>query len=299
MDLGKTKMVAVSVSDDGRLAVGWTLRPAHKNVKPVDWSLWSADDTDSGKFFDRYPWDPSTSDLPPYEIVELVADLKTGKSVEIDSGDKRALSVIWSKAEAGGRRYCLLSKSRHWGATVLTLVVAEKGELRVVDLLGGAEEAAQKFANKLKPKVIFTSMFFDPKGFDGNTARIGFSAENFDNHDDDVEGTLTVRLPDGAVQKTTGEEVKPDERHDPFKDNPVLAKADGKLNEIYGRLLKRLDATGREALKKEQRAWIARRDADAGHAAEIEKTEAAKEKVLIDATERRTTELQERMAKVK
>jgi uncharacterized protein YecT (DUF1311 family) len=296
VDWGKTKIVPFSASEDGRLAVGWTIRPARKNVKPVDWSLWSAEDTDDVKFFGRYPWDQSMAENPSYELVEVVADLKTRKFVEIDSGDKTGLDVIWSGAVAGGRRYGLLGKWHHRGSTMLTLVVEDKAGLRTVDLLGGAEAAVDDFASERAPNVNFSGTFFTLVGIEGNTAWVEFSAENFDNHDEDAEGILTMRLPDGAVRKVDGLAAD-----DLIKSDAALAKADAMLNNIYGKLLKRLDAAGRQALKNEQRDWIERRDSDATDAGEkpqnktAEEVREAKVKSLLDATRRRTAELQKRL----
>lgn len=45
-------------------------------------------------------------------------------------------------------------------------------------------------------------------------------------------------------------------------------KADKELNAVYGQTMAKLDAEGKEALKKAQRAWIQFRDADAAFCAD-------------------------------
>lgn len=296
VDCGTDKVVTFpkTMSRDGRFAAGWTIRPARKSVKPVDWSQWS--DRNLGPFLERYPWDRAEFDKPPYVMVEGAVDLKRRLFVETGEGWMVPPNAVWSDAEAEGRRYGVLGKTRRRGARMLLLVVADKEGLRTVDLLDGAQKAVTDFLIREARGLKFTGVFFTPQGFAGNVARVGFSAEDFYNYDQDIDGTLTIRLPEGTVQ-----EVKRKTERDPFTDNPELAKAEARLQEVYVKLLGQLNAPGRTALEKEQTAWAAKRDRDAND--EVVKpggkggyAQAVYEKALLDATLARISELLKRTA---
>lgn len=296
VDCGTDKVVTFpkTMSKDGRFAAGWTIRPARRSVKPVDWSQWA--EREESRFFERYPWDRAEVVRPPYVMVEGAVDLKRRIFVEVGEGWMVPPDAVWSDGESDGRRYGVLSKTRRRGARMLLLVVADKAGLRTVNLLDGAEKAMADFLRKEARGVMFTGVYFTPEGITGNVARVGFSAENANNYDEDVEGVLTMRLPDGAAL-----EVRRKSERDPFADNPELAKAEARMQEVYGKLLGQLDAAGQAALEKEQTAWAAKRDRDAKAAVSMPtakgwSAQEAYETALLDATQERTSELLKRQA---
>jgi uncharacterized protein YecT (DUF1311 family) len=80
-----------------------------------------------------------------------------------------------------------------------------------------------------------------------------------------------------------------------------LADADGHLNEVYNALRARLSPSERDRLKKEQRAWLNRRDAAAEAAkknAQENPTEAA-DREVTKMTKARATDLEKRLKKAK
>lgn len=75
-----------------------------------------------------------------------------------------------------------------------------------------------------------------------------------------------------------------------------LATADKKLNEVYAKLMKTLDAEGQRKLRDAQRAWVTFRDLNAAFSADVHRGGTAEPLELIGAktgmTEVRAKELQ-------
>lgn len=304
VDCGKVKIVTYegTASEDGRYAVGWTIRPRDKKTKPVDWSKWSPDDDDDEKFFDLYRWDASFDGNAPYQFAECIVDLKRRKFIEIDTDEHIGFEMKWG-AEANGLRYGLYSKDRHMGTTMLLLVSAGKAGMRQADLLDDANHAVDALLRERVPAKFdkFCATFFTLNDVGRDSADIGFSAENFNNHDDDVEGSITVRLADGAVESV----LSGDTIGDAFDKDRALSKADKELNQIYSNLKKSLPPSGRAALQEEQRKWIKQRDDEAYAAGEkaylatgdADKESAAIALALLKNTQKRAGELKARLGK--
>ena len=303
VDCGKVKIVtyAGTASEDGGYALGWTIRPRDKKTNPVDWSKWSPDDTDDAKFFNLYDWAGSGDKDPAYQFAEFIVDIKRRKFIEIDTDEHIGLETKWS-AEANGLRYGLFAKNKHRGTSMLLLVAAGKAGMKPVDLLDSARDAVIDLVQERVPAKFdqFSAVFFTLKNITGNSAKIGFSAENFDNHDDDVNGSITVRLEDGAIESVFTD----DAIGKAFDSDRALSKADKELNQVYSNLLKGLPAPGRAALQNEQRNWIKQRDEEAYKAGEkaylathgdAEKESAAITLALLEFTQKRAAELKARL----
>lgn len=309
VDCGGVMIVtfANGLSRDGRYTIGWTIRPRSKKAKPVDWSLWKSGEGENAKFQDRYAWDEEQTKNPPYELAVFVVDLKQHKAVEFNDTWAPASNpaVSWSR-EINGRQYGFLRKVRHFGTCDYWLIATDGKEMRAVDILKGLGKAVDQFMDKNaaskagKDRFAFFSADDNPGNMvsvDGSMAWISFSVENFDNHDDDVTGILTLRLPDGAVADVSD---KIDAAGLPFKEDAALAKADGDLNQVYAKLQKQLNPGGREALKKEQREWIERRNSAGADAAGKASAgwadpDIARNKALLDFTLKRAAELKARL----
>jgi len=279
-----------ATSEDGRYAIGWSLRPATQNAKPVDWSLWNPEEPYD--LFDKFDFlDPemtgsgqapladamkSVPASPPsnqaqraaYELFECVVDLKKKQMLPMRSGwpywphkNHGDLHVIWSH-KTGGVDYAVVANGARFSTANLWLVIANDSGLQQVDLSQQLEKESGRILEQKRPLTYdaYSVTWMDdgdgPEVFDKSVARLNFTADIPKMDYETVTGTVTVNLTTGKITKVESDTAA----DDPFRDNPELAKADRELNATYAALLLKLNKAGRETLRKEQRAWLNSRD---------------------------------------
>ena len=332
-DFKGTKIVVLhdTVSPDGRYALGWTLQPASKKQKPVDWSLWAP--SEKGKFLDHYHlFDAGES--RDYEVDYFAVDLKGKTTVPIPEdfySVHGGIYVAWS-GDAGGRRYAILQFDYKWGTGIWLLTIDPQG-MRLASFAKDMDKVVEGMLPPKKTRSSEDNMYVTYYSivdedslkplqiFHGPTAGITF--ESYAPHNEDLptaNGIITLRLEDGKVLGA----APPDPAADALQRNPGLKKADDELNNVYHSLMKTLDTPARAALRKEQREWIASRDAAieqakaraiganaalqesrtgarteqiAAATARLASAQAALDKAQLDATRKRTAELKARLFK--
>jgi hypothetical protein len=85
-DIGKAMLFPGASFAGGRYTVGWTVRPARKGEKPVDWSRW--DPTNPDKLLRQYDWQNyGDHDELPYQAVDFVLNLSTGVTAELHTAN--------------------------------------------------------------------------------------------------------------------------------------------------------------------------------------------------------------------
>ena len=312
-DAGPLKVVILSdtKSKDGRYALGWTLNRVNKKAETVDWSLWDADES---KMLDHYHMSDAGNDSGPadYSVDYFAVDLRNKKALKIPAEYQRIHgspygggSAVWSE-NVNGKRYGLFQFD-YIGATGVFLASLTWKEMELIDV-GGMDEVVDAQLPKhtsLDKYIIIYRVTEDVAGrelpvFHGPYADIIFAIDI--RHDADAPsafGILTLRLADGKVVHVTRTDGE-DEETEAVRDNPDLKKADAELNNVYLALEKKLAPAAREALHKEQRAWIGTRNEaveKAGSGATDGATETAlRDKAQLEATRKRTAELKARLA---
>jgi hypothetical protein len=307
IEIGSEKAVIArdSKSGDGRNALAWTV----DSSEPVDWSLL---EKDSDHFSEQYElkeiW---VINIPDKKKVGTVAD----KGGYVRPGSHRTLSVAWGPIE-NGRRFALAAYQWKWGTDTLLLLDVGGDDSRSTQIGGVLDKAIEAQIERTKPKQHgpFDSTYLltglpelgRKTGF-SNPATVGLPFVTKDReHDTPVsEGILTLKLvrtgegPSASVVKLTPGRL-PD---DPFSESARLAKADRELNAIYSALLKRLDSSGKNALRTEERAWVEQRDHQADEAvrnkSHSESARIVRDRVLRQLTEERSAELRKRDAQMK
>jgi uncharacterized protein YecT (DUF1311 family) len=270
IDCGNDKVILFegAESKDGRYAVGWTIRPPNKTAKPVDWSLWDAED--NSKLLDRYVLEGDSN----YDVINCVIDLPQKKILELPfdywpDQNRRSLGVFWS-SEISGRRYCLVQYEARFETEKLSLIKIEKSGMSQMDLVNRLEKVVRKTLQERMPFIFkkfaisYPESDWDDVGyapaFHAISVDIPFTANLPKSSFDRVTGTVTVHLPEGNVMKvacdTPGD--------DPFYDDAKLAKADLELNAIYAELQKQLNPKELAVLKKEELEWIEKRNSIMG-----------------------------------
>ena len=314
-DAGPLKIVIMNAtkSGDGHYALGWTLTRRNKKAEAVDWSLW---DTDPTVMLDHYHTGlagngSASKDYPPEYFV---VDLRNKKALKIPAdyqyihGDPYtggAIDAAWS-GDVDGKRYGIFEFAYIGGSGVFLASLTGK-EMQLMDT-GGMDQVVQAQLPKHTPLDRYSLIYRvteDSAGrklpvFHGPYADIGFHIGI--RHDADspsADGILTLRLADGAVTHVTPTDGEDDEA-EAIRDNPELRKADAELNDVYLALENKLPPAAREALKKEQRAWIEERDKavdNAGSGATDGAAETAmRDKAQLELTHKRTAELKTRLA---
>lgn len=294
IDCGKEHAVTFenTTSPDGAYAIGWTLRPKRKDVPEVKWS------EDGPENVEEMPtgWNEDDEKLP-YKLIDCLIDIRRKKLVELPSDcpyvphkNHWNLEVKWSQ-ETNGRRYGLLANQARFSTSDLWLIAMNRdGRVEQTNLERKLDEEAEKIITIEKRPPDRYEVWSDVRSaeFRENEVEIPFDAEVPKSQvDEGISGSLTVRLRDAVVTKITNTS----KRNDPFNDDPQLATADRQLNDAYNALLKRLSPDQREALRKEQREWIAERDDTARDAVD----NAARNKSLLESTQSRNAELKKRL----
>jgi len=309
VDVGSGKAVTFqeTISPDVRYVIGWTLRPHKKNVKPIEWSLWTPDNP--RKFLETYasylPGDISADD--DYELIDCIIDLKTKKLLqlptkEVDYPGKHRGDIFSAWSPAGqGVRYALVQNDFQYSTENLWLITLDSGGMHQIDIGGNLQKAVDPIVAEKRPLVnhayetVFPLSAQDstdiPVAFHDSTVTIPFWSDVPKTEEDDtqVEGAVTVKLPEGTVLKASSSTP----RDDPFKDVPELAKADHELNQVYRQLGQKLSSKQQGDLKHEQQLWIIQRDNDAAYASETSR--AARNKSFLESTRQRITDLQDRL----
>jgi hypothetical protein len=303
IEIGSEKAVIArdSKSADGRNALAWTV----DSSEPIDWSLL---EKDSDHFYEQYEvkeiW---VINIPDKKKVGTVGD----KGGYVRPGSHRTLNIAWGPIE-NGRRFALAAYQWKWGTDTLLLLDVGGDDSRstqIGDVLDKAIEAQIK-RTKPKPRGPFDSTYLltglpelgKKTGF-SNPTTVGLPFVTKDRKQDAPvsEGILTLKLvragegPTASVVKLTPGPL-PD---DPFSESARLAKADRELNAIYSVLLKRLDSSGKNALRTEQRAWVEQRDRQADEVvrnkSDSENARIVRDRVLRQLTEERSLELRKRL----
>jgi len=313
IDCGADKVVLFddATSNDGRYAIGWTLRARDPKAKPVDWKLWDSDNPYD--LFDKYDYLDEDTGYPgvrpritPYELFECVVDLKKKQLLPLRSEwpywpnkNHADFQVIWSTA-TDGSQHAIVKNDARWFTENLWLVTAEKSGMREMELstrLNDKVEPILKVKRPLTYANFGINWLANSDGtevstniFTGSTVRLDFSAA-IPKQGDSVDGSITVSPAHGTITKV----VCDTPRDDPFKDNPELAKADKELNKTYAELLQKLNEGQRAPLRKEQRAWLASRD-ESAEGENFGSSNQDRNESLIKSTKERTAELQKRLA---
>jgi len=296
-----------TLSDNGRFAIGWTLRPKGKKPKPVDWSLY--DPKDPAKLFDAYDWDPHSNESP-YEIVDGVIDLKQKRIVELPAEnpywpmkERGRFAVIWNKP-FNGWQYGLVQNDFSYFTANLWLIAISGNSIQVIDLTSLLKNTGERylFEKKLYPYGTYGTSFPIAKSptspgvtFGLNEAEIPFLMDIRTSVDDtaQVKGTISIHLADWIIFKSTCS-TKVD---NPMKDVAQLAQAESTRKEIYLRLLKKLSPKQQVLLREFQRRFeLWGRPAIAAQAAEqadIYKARLARDQSLLATTRKMTEELKE------
>jgi Lysozyme inhibitor LprI len=299
IDIGSEKVVIArdSMSADGRNALAWTV----DSTEPVDWSLLQKD---PNHFYEQY-------DVKEIYVVNIPDKKKVGTVADqggyVRPGSHRTLSVAWGPIE-NGRRFALAAYQWKWGTDTLLLLDVGGDDTRSTQIGPVLDKAIEAQIKRTKPRERgpFDSTYLltglpelgKRTGFSDPTA-VGLPFVTKDRNKDFTvsEGILTLKLvrtgqgPAANVVKVTPGPL-PD---DPFSESARLAKVDRELNAIYSALLKRLDASAREKLRIDQRAWLEQRDRQADEAVrskgDAENSRIVRDRVLRQLTEERSAEL--------
>jgi hypothetical protein len=318
IDVGTTKVAVFeeTVSSDGRYAIGWSIRPHTKNAKPVDWSLW--DPNDASKLTNVCTYLPGEiSDDDDYELYDCVIDLKAKKILELASADpeytgknRGFLAVAWSPA-GKGTRYALFENDFRFSNVNLWLITIDSSGMHQKDLAADLNKATAHIVAEKRPLTHQTYQTIysvatggvasiPPVAFHDSTVILPFESDIPKSGEDftEVDGLITIKLADGSIIKA----ISNTPRDDPFQDIPAMAKADHQLNQIYGQLSQKIPSDQRADLKKDQLAWIDQRDADAAKAMDESAGDPsahdirdARNKSLLESTQKRAKELQDRL----
>jgi hypothetical protein len=307
IEIGSQKAVIArdSKSADGRNALAWTI----DSSEPVDWSLL---EKDVDHFYEQYEvkeiW---VINIPQKKKLGAVAD----KGGYVRPGSHRTVSVAWGPIE-NGRRFALAAYLWKWGTDTLLLLDVGSDDSRSTQIEGVLDKAIEAQIKRTKPNQHgpFDSTYFltglpelgKKTGF-SNPATVGLPFITKDReHDIPVtEGILNLKLaragegPAASVVKLIPGRLP----QDPFSESARLAKADRELNAIYSALLKRLDSSGKDALRTEERAWVEQRDQQADKAvhnkSDSENARIVRDGILRRLTEQRSAELRKREAQIK
>jgi uncharacterized protein YecT (DUF1311 family) len=316
VDCGKFKAVIMTdtESKDGRYAVGWTITPTKKGLKPVNWLLWNPNDRN--KLLDRYHI--LDVDAPgDYWSDYLVVDLQAKQALDLPAefGTVRGdIDAVWSKP-AHGVRHGLLNFEYHHGTGVFLVNIDEKGTMHLIDpgeVMDDAIDSACTRPKKEHGRGVWVPEYSVGAGsFHETYADVQFTAQLM-NTDDDVpavDGTVRLRLSDGKVMQvvadgeTTILDGIPSPDYDETKairNNPELKKADDELNAVYRSLVGKLAPAARKALRQEQLSWIQSRDAAVENSingsSSSDDLNEIRDKAQLEATRKRTAELKARLA---
>ena len=309
--LGKAVLFTGMDSEDGRYAVGWTVRAAIKDAAaPVDWSRWDA--TNPDKLLRRYDWQSYGDEKDrPYKVVNFVLDRRNSEVVELPAASphwpwKRngwQMRVQWC-AGKDGALYGLVTNG-NLGTENFWLVTAG-ARLGEKDLSATIRQQVDNLLRDRRPEIADTKDFFVTYrvGTEGCTVseeemtRVPFVATpNVSNElEFGLNGVVTLRPSDATVVAVSSDT----KRLEPFVTNEELRKADDELNTAYQSALKSMPQQKAVALRQKQRAWVAQRDVDAAQAVNVtpygstaDVYEQAREKSLLDSTRKRLGELQD------
>jgi uncharacterized protein YecT (DUF1311 family) len=303
IEIGSEKAVIArdSESADGRNALAWTV----DGSEPIDWPLL---EKDANHFYAQYDvkeiW---VVNLPDKKKIGTLAD----KGGYVRPGSHRTLSVAWGPVE-NGRRFALAAYEWKWGTDTLLVLDAGTDDCRSAQIGPALDKAIEAHIKRAKPRQRgpFDSTYLltglpelgKKTGF-ANPTTIGIPFVTKDRVQDNKisEGILTLKLarategPSANVAKIIPGPL-PD---DTFSESARLAKADRELNVIYAALLRRLDRSGQNTLRTEQRAWLEQRDRQADDAvrnkSDAENARIVRDRVLRHLTEQRSTELRKRV----
>jgi len=161
-DIGKAILFKGMTSPDGRYAVGWTVSPAVKGMKPVEWSRW--DENNPDKLLRNYDWQNySRGDglARPYEAVDFVIDLQSGKTVELSSRtpywpgkrNEWTMTTVWIDRLDGNR--CALIQNGDEGYRIgnFWLVTMDEKGMREVDMAPAMRKAVDDLLRERRPVV--------------------------------------------------------------------------------------------------------------------------------------------------
>ena len=290
-----------SRSGDGRNALAWTV----DSTEPVDWSLL---ETDLNRFYEQY-------DLKAIWVINLADNKKVGALGDtggyVRPGSHRTLSVAWGPIE-NGRRFALAAYQWKWGTDTLLLLDVGPDDCRSAQIGPVLDKAIEAQIKRAKPRqrgpfdntYLLTGLpeLGKKTGFSSATT-IGLPFVTKDRKQDApvTEGILSLKLaragegPTASVVRLTPGSL-PD---DPFSESARLAKADRELNAVYSALVKRLNPSGQQTLRAEQRAWVEQRDRQADEAvrnkSDAENARIVRDRVLRRLTEERSVELRKRL----
>lgn len=273
-DVGKVTTFEGTASKHGKYAAGWTVRVRDRSARPVDWSLWGSD-AGRDTFRDKYIDHPNEDPKSPYEFMDCVIDLRRKTAVKLPSAEPYWLGqshgdlhAYWGP-DSELPVFGLIQNQKRFATENLWLIKGADSGMSATDLVKTLEPAVRKLVRTRMPlnpeayAISFPNSDWDEEStpvFYADSVTIPFTANLPKSSFNRVVGTISVHLPEGGFLKIESE-TRPD---DPFHDDARLSRADGELNMIYETLQKQLDARGRAALKKEQVAWLAKRDDAAG-----------------------------------
>jgi hypothetical protein len=298
----RAAIVRDSKSADGRNALAWTI----DSSEPIDWSLL---EKDVEHFYEQY-------DVKEIWVVNLSDKRKIGtvgdKGGYVRPGSHRTLSVAWGPLSDSGRRFALAAYQWKWGTDTLLLLDVGPDDSRSTQIGPVLDKAIEAQIRRAKSRTHgpFDSSYLltglpelgKRTGFsDPATVGIPFLTKDREHEPNVSEGILTLKLVRGAEgpAASVAKIIPGPLPDDPFSESARLAKADRELNAIYSALLKRLDRSGQNALRIEQRAWIERRNQQADDAVRkkgtAESSRIVRDHILRQLTDERSAELRKRL----
>src|ERR1700677_1220670 len=258
------------------------------------------------------------------EAEDCIVDFKKKKILRlpcdqpyIPPENHASFAVSWGP-EVNGRRQAFVENEARFYTDNLWLVAADATGMTQKEIASDLDASVRAVAADKRPlshsrfEISFPVVTYTDDVVKGavvyheKTAEVPFSAEIPRSMDDNalVEGTVTVRLGDGSVENAGSDAA----RDDPFASDQKLRKADEELNKTYAALLHALTPARAGELKNEQRKWIEQRNDDADTAGKevavaensdsdaTADTSKARNKSLLESTQKRTAELKSRLS---
>lgn len=274
-DIGTVAPVGGTGTADGRFEVVWTLHACKEGVEPVNWSLWGQGDDPAAAIRYKYIYNFASDPHIDFEVENYMINLVTKKTIMLPTDQpffpgarRQSLDAFWSPGDSLPR-YCLVQNESRFATENLWLVKIEESGMTAKDIVKSLNHAVHEILEQKMPLTADAyAISYPASDWDEETSRPEFHSKSVDipfNADlpkcgiDSVRGVVTIRLPDATVLGATSSTA----RDDPFHDDPALAKADGKLNRLYQKLLGQVARANRAALRAQQEAWIQTRNDDA------------------------------------
>lgn len=259
-------------SSDGRYALGWTIRPAAKDAKPVDWARLKEEGL---TFLDRYPWEDTENGKATYSIIDGIVDLSLRSFKELPvawafyttSTHGWNIEVAWLDSE-----HAIILVNRRFYTEDVFLVRPASDPLEVRRLLPQMNEQVDKLMQTKRALTSDWCISYDlgemvtmkksdaevmermPCKIENGVMYMRFWAGFPKGSFEDLEGHLLVSLKDGKSLRA----ISGDPADQPFVGK--LGEADKSLNQVYAQLRKLLSDGEFRKLQADQKEWISQRN---------------------------------------